>query len=1247
MKHVFTSWGLFFLVLTSVARAQTSVADGWKAFLNNDREKAKTQFEEGLKHSEQRANALLGLALMSDNNSNMGEPFSYFKQFYDIEKEPSPYLYALWFTGVFNPDKPEVQQELVQFLKQFNDKSTDGTLKAMVSSRLGKYYADARKSQDAAKAYSRIGALEGWAVTGEFENISTSGFDKNYETLKKPASDATFINKLGATVKWFVPPYARKDKWFDFTYYFNFRNSVVFAQSFVKSPVQQEVQLRAGVSGSMKAWVNDNLVISEPEERNNDLDSYIRTIKLNEGYNRILVQVGESYAGRSNFLIRLTDAQGNPVEGLSVTPAAQSYQAAAEYNPAKIELPYERYFQDKIKTSPDDPLNYILLTNIYLQGDKPSDARRLLDKLKASYPSSTYLNTLLLDVFRRSDNRTGLESVREAIKMNDPAHPYSLNFFYTNAIEKQDYKQAGEYVDKMEAIYGKDDPDVLLKRIELAGKNKNQAELVRLAEDGYSKYPANRSFVEYKYLIESGLRKNNKAAIAILRDYLKDHDDYEFARALAGIYFDSGNAAEGIKIYEAEISNDPAGTGIYTSLAKIYSQLQNYPKAEECQRKALELAPYEASFHADLAGILKAGGKKDEAVKEYKQALNFNPNSYIAIRELRKLENKKDVFDYFKPFNAEEVAHNAPAASAYPDDNALILDENADVVIYEGGGSEERHRMLAKILNSSGLEGWKEYSAPVKNWQNYIIENAEVIKANGSKVPAEVNETQIVFTNLEVGDCIFVQYKLFNYSQGQLANKFWDSFYFSHGYPYLKSAYNVLAAKNQTLHYKFSQQDIPVVKSDVDEFELYSWSREKQPSLKYEDKMPALDDVGNVFNITTIPDWTFVSHWYNDMASAKARPAYEVKEAVNSIFTGKEKLTDTQKAEKIYNYITNNITYSSVSFRQSGLIPQNPAAVLNTRIGDCKDVSTLFLSMAKEAGINANLVLVNTKDAGVKGMLVPTIDFNHCIIKINTDGKERYLELTSNYLPFSSMTTGELNSAILDIDGSSGNSSLKFLNPSTRKMNNIVRSTNIVVEGEDLVVTDQHYQVAASAAAMRQAYEDLSPKDRDKTMQETLGKSFPSAQLTKLTFRNLENSGSRDTVYTTVEYRLKDEVKKIGGLNIMALPWTDKAVPADFTISYPRNFPLELSQLFNFDSENETITLRIPAGKKIIENVGAQKLSDDFIEYNFIVKQTGQTVTYSRSLRVKQPTVPADKVAAFHELYKKVISTDNKQIAFK
>lgn len=105
------------------------------------------------------------------------------------------------------------------------------------------------------------------------------------------------------------------------------------------------------------------------------------------------------------------------------------------------------------------------------------------------------------------------------------------------------------------------------------------------------------------------------------------------------------------------------------------------------------------------------------------------------------------------------------------------------------------------------------------------------------------------------------------------------------------------------------------------------------------------------------------------------------------------------------------LRYSSVSFRQSGYVPQDVSKIISTRLGDCKDFSTLFVALAQKAGIPAQLVLVDTRDNGSKDMILPSVEFNHCIVLAKLDGKGQYLELTDNNLSFGSLPNN-LNGAL-------------------------------------------------------------------------------------------------------------------------------------------------------------------------------------------------------------------------------------------
>ncbi len=1191
--------------------------------------------------------ALLGLSLLAHTDRSANESFDYFKKFCAVSKNPQPYIYALWTTPSVNDNYGKKSAEQLAFLRDLiAHKDYDGTVAAMSYSIIGQSFETAKKFDLADKEYKNIGSIDAWQIIGEFENISTSGFDKTYETLNHPEAGYMFANKHGVKNTWFEIPYLRHDKWVDFTYYCNAYNSINFAQTFVKTEADTEAQLRIGVSGSVKVWVNDKQIISEADERNNDLDTYIQTIRLNKGYNRILVQIGESYANRANFLVRLTNAQGQPLNGLTVSASAQPYTKETGYTSKKIDCFAFTYLDELLKKDPNNFLPQLIMAQAYLRNDKTFEARRIIEAMRKKYPNSTYLNSMLLQIFNKDDNRTGAETIKEAMKAADPESTIALVMKYNELIGQKEYDKAADVIKKLEVLQPDQQEFVLLSKMNIAGYNKNQDEVVKITEEAYKKFPDNSDFMKIKYLIEANLHKNIQGALNILKDYWETHDNYAVAKELAEAYFALGKANDGLKVYQEEIKLDPIGVGIYADLGKQYYKLQMYDKAAASYLNCIKIFPTSSNYYTSLGKIYEAGNQKDKAIEAYQKGLELEPNDYATIKSLRKLQNKKDVFTYFEEPDVDAMIRTAPKASDYPDDNALILNEEVQKVVYKNGGSEERRYLVAKVLTQKGIENWKEYSIPYDNWQNLLIETADVIKANGSKVPAERNENNLVFTNLEVGDVISIKYKIENYYKGKLSTHFWDSFYFSHGNPYVSSKYSLLISKDKKFNYKFTGTPILPKKLEADEFDQYTWQNNSQHALTYEDKMPPLADVANILYITSIPDWKFISDWYNDMASAKARTNYEVKEVIKDILGDKPNLSTTKKVELIYNYITTNISYSSVSFRQSGLIPQNPSNVLSTRIGDCKDVSTLFVTMCKEAGIKAQLVLVKTRDNGLNTMPLPNIDFNHCIAKVNLNGQDHYVELTSRYLPFRSDYNSAINSVILDI-GNAETTGIRYLNPSNRKENNIDYKASVSFRDKDIIVSEAGYKTAALAGDMREVYKELSQKDRIKKVKTGLASTYPENEITRLDITNLDAKVNKDTVYTKFDYELRNTTKTIAGMSIFSLPWADKINASDLQVISPRYSGIDLDQMFALDSETEAITLTLPADKKLVEPFQPVNLSNDVLDYSITPKVVGTKLVLTRTLKIKKDFIPAEKVPEFNEIFKKMVEADNREIAMK
>ena len=411
----------------------------------------------------------------------------------------------------------------------------------------------------------------------------------------------------------------------------------------------------------------------------------------------------------------------------------------------------------------------------------------------------------------------------------------------------------------------------------------------------------------------------------------------------------------------------------------------------------------------------------------------------IVRAKIRELKGNRPIFEFFDEPDLYALFENAPEQDKYPEDNSLILLDEVQRVVYGRGASEEKHYMAVKIFNASGIDAWKEMYVPYSN-QRYNIEKAEVIKKDGSKIKAEISGSHVVFTTLEEGDGIIIIYKLQDSRHVGLEGNFWDKHYFSMYVPYLKSKYSLLINPDIEFEHRVINSDMKPEITDVNSFKMYVWEKLDQPSIKYETLMPGLGDVGEILHISSIPDWDYVSKWYSRLAKTKAKSDIEVRELVRELFDGKDNLKESEIVRMIYDYIVKNIRYSYVSFRQSGMIPQKASKTINTKIGDCKDVSTLFVAMCSEMDVNSQLVLVDTRDNGKMDMALPSIDFDHCIAAVNVDGSDYYVELTNDYNPFSTVYYGLMEAFSLKIDDNENiENKPVYINPPTRVKNTVQR----------------------------------------------------------------------------------------------------------------------------------------------------------------------------------------------------------------
>lgn len=1255
---------LLIVILSATQNAFTDpinpeLLKGWEYFAKNDLEKARATFN-SLLDGPQKSDAYRALSLLEAADGKGEKVLDYFIKFYDNASNPEPYLESLWSVGSGRKKENELT-----YLKSIAAKE-NSTLRALANQTIASHYYHSGDLKTALEYYAKTGAIREWSMVGEFENISESGFDKDFGVLAHPEKNHFFTNKRGVKVKWFNLVQPRFDNWVDFEYHFYTSNSIIYAQTFCTSPVERETQFRLGVSGSVKVWVNDQLLFSEAQERDNDLDTYIFSAKLAKGNNRILVQIGSSEIDNSNFLLRITDKEGNLWNDLSYSPEPQTYPKDYRYSSEVRVSPTEEYFLKKIEENPDYIENYLNLTQMYTHQGMLYKAKRILKESKKRFPDCSYVNFQMIRMYMRDDNNTGLSQYLEEVRVNDPDNALALELEFNEAVQTEDLDKAQEILDKIKKREGSSQ-NVLEKEIQLASENEKVEELIRLIDLGYAKYPDSEKFTLYKYYIEKDSKKNPKGASKILVKFLKNAYSDDAVKLMAGYYFDTGNAYKGLETYKTLLDYNPTATGYFSQISRIYFQMGQYNTAEEYVKKCIEIAPYVGSYHRTLGETFEQVENKEKAIESYMQAIFYNPYDYDAREKLRKIRGQKAIFENFPDPDVYAIYDKSPEASAFPEDNSMVLLDEVQKVIYDGGGSEERQIFVVKVFNSTGVDRWKEYRIPIMGNQSGVVEKAEVLKGNGKRLSAERSGAHVVFSNLEVGDAIYLSYRTQNYNSGKLASHFWGKHYFSYFYPILESRYSLMVPEGRKFAWKATNPSIqPTVKSVAGDAmekaladptkpgeninpkgEIYVWERKNVPSMKYEPYMSELSDVGDLLHISSFEDWDYISEWYADLAQAKAKDNFEVREVADELFSGKENISDRQKVHDIYDYIVENIRYVSVPFLQSGLVPQKSSRVIAAKQGDCKDVSTLFVAMCKAEGIDANLVLVNTRDNGLKDMILPSIDFNHCIAKVNLDEKDYFVELTTDNLPFSSGLSSMKNVFTLEIPSQTGiEVEARIIDPESRVRNAVRRTATVVFEDDNMVVDKNSHKSGVNAYSMRDTYENIGEEAQFKSMQEAINDEYPNIRLTKLNFlEGLE--GNSETIDYEYSYEVPSIFTVISGLEIFTIPWSDGQNNPDFVSTTDRKFPIELWQYYTGEYYSEEITVVIPEGKVLSEVPAPVNLNGKYISYSLSYAVEGRTLKARRVMQINNDVVAPEDYQSFKNMVGQMVKADKQNLAFK
>jgi len=146
-----------------------------------------------------------------------------------------------------------------------------------------------------------------WMVVGPFAR--RNGFHTAYTPEKKFRVDADYAGKK-EQIRWKHADDGLNDGFIELNkIYPDYNWSVAYAVIFIKSPAEQQVQFRTGLTDEHKIWLNDELIWKYHPDRAATFDGYRMNVTLKQGLNKVMVKVCNS-TNDWGYFFRVTDAAG-------------------------------------------------------------------------------------------------------------------------------------------------------------------------------------------------------------------------------------------------------------------------------------------------------------------------------------------------------------------------------------------------------------------------------------------------------------------------------------------------------------------------------------------------------------------------------------------------------------------------------------------------------------------------------------------------------------------------------------------------------------------------------------------------------------------------------------------------------------------------------------------------------------------------------------------------------------------------
>jgi len=340
--------------------------------------------------------------------------------------------------------------------------------------------------------------------------------------------------------------------------------------------------------------------------------------------------------------------------------------------------------------------------------------------------------------------------------------------------------------------------------------------------------------------------------------------------------------------------------------------------------------------------------------------------------------------------------------------------------------------------------------------------------------------------------------------------------------------------------------------------------------------------------------------------------------------------SDTELIASIFSHVQSRMTWNSYKGYTSDEGVKN---AYKEKSGNIADINLILTSMLQKAGLNANPVLVSTRDHGVP--MFPTMEgFNYVIVAVQLDGGNILLDASNKFTKPNLLPTRALNwyGKLIKKDGTYSTVNLV---PNKISKENVVMNILLTENGDIEGKCRTHYNDYDAYL-----FRNTNASVVEEEYLEKLENTNEGMEISEYAIKNKMKIGK--PVIESFAFSLDAQADVIGD-KIYFSPMFHMALKENPFKLEKRDYPVDFTYPWQ---ERYMVNITIPEGYEITSIPENMNLSmpDNMGRFKYTIVKNANKLQVAVDITINQAIIPVNDYLGIKELYKNIIEKETEKV---